>query len=114
MQFQETRTVQYNADIETLQFIDDIEESMKEYWRWHGYQEEQIQQIDFRSNIHNSIIGLFRRATMSKKSIIEYVTLSTSYEATGQLNGEYNKKFEEKQEKINKKIRNLLNDGMEC
>lgn len=114
MQYLETRIVQYNADMETIQFMDNLEESLKEYWYLKGYHDEEIEQIDFRSNIHNILIGLFRRCNLSPTELVEYVTLSTSYEATGQLNGEYNKKFEEKQEKINKKIRNLLSDGMEC
>lgn len=108
----ETRTTTYKADLETMQFLDHVEESVREYWKLKGYTEEQMEGIDFQSNIHNSIISLFRHGGVSPKTFVEYITLTTSYTATGQLNKEYMNKYNDMNNticsRINKNIKNSL------
>lgn len=109
----ETRTTTYEADLETIQFLDNLEISIKEYWKLQGYTEEQMDGIDFRSNIQNSIVGLFRHGGLSPKLLVEYVTLSTSYEATGQLHGEYKQKYNEMTNTMNKRIEKIIKNSLE-
>ena len=110
----EYRTTTYESDLETTQFIDHVEESMKEYWKLQGYEEEQLNELDFRSSIHNSIIHLFNQGTISQKQIIEYVTLNTSYEVLGQLEGQYNEKYNKLTGEINTRIEKIIKNRLEC
>ena len=109
----ETHTIVYNGDIETITFIDRLEESLFQYFQLQGYNPEQIQQVDFRSNIHNSIIGLFRRCNLSPKELVEHLTFTTSLEATGELHGEYQQQWNETNLKLNNRITKLVQNEVE-
>ena len=109
----ETKTTTYEADLETMQFLDNLETSIIEYWKLKGYTEEQLDGVDFRSSIHNSIIGLFRHGSLSPRLLVEYVTLSTSYETTGKLHGEYKQKYDEMTHKMTTRITKNIKNSLE-
>lgn len=109
----ESRTTTYQADNETIMFLDNIEESMKEYWKHQGYTTEQMEDIDFRSNIHNSIVSLFRRGGRYTQTMVEYLILETSHSILGQLNNEYEEKYNTLSKQINTRIEENIKNSLE-
>lgn len=109
----ETRTTTYEADLETVQFLDNLEESIIEYWKLKGYTDEQLVGIDFQSNIHNSIISLFRHGGISPKTFVEYITLTVAYTTTETLNPEHKSQYDDMTNKICSRINNIMKNSLE-
>ncbi len=108
----QTKTTTYEADAETTQFLTNIEQNMKDYWLLKGYTPEQMEGVDFKSNIHNSIISLFRRGGLSPKLLVEYLILTTSYDLMEKLNDEYKQEYKEIQNKMNSRINKIIKNSM--
>jgi hypothetical protein len=121
----EHEVIPFVADPENVKFLEELENTFKVYYNLAHHTSEERERmvergmkeykaVDLRPTLINLMLGLFRRCNLSQLEIIEYLTLVNSFNLVGYLRGDYEQQYMRMNRKINKRIRKLVKQSMEC